>query len=115
MIRIKFQIKNVRLEAISCLEPDEFSDNGEGVILRTALENTRSGPVMGSLLALISKNLNLLPAELEGYLLISTHRHPQDNKKVLSFAHFSTGWNEGWSSLDDHWGKKTLVLRCYSR
>lgn len=112
-IKIQFIIKNRCFEVVNCFHQlEQFSLSVEDILNRTAGENERN--IDDDDWSYIANDLRFLPKELEEYCLLTNHRHPQYNNKVLCLA-YSKGWQIGWSAMDEHWSTKTLVFRRCSK
>src|SRR3989338_6195427 len=106
-IRIEFELKGRRYEAVGFLEKDEPSVNGDGMLKRT----DKDGNVVGEEdYQYILKRRKKLPKALDKYYL-ATKRPPVFPRYVSCLRWDGNAWFEHWDSLDCQWDDFTLVLR----
>lgn len=108
-IRISFEIKGRRYEAVG------FLDDNEGGISQGEIANRTNSDFKAvrrvSEIQFFVTAQGRLPRELRKYYLI-TFRGSEDSQNGFCCLCFENGgWNEYWMDLGECWTRKFLVLR----
>jgi len=107
-IRIPFEIKGRRFEAVGFLDKGERSVDGDEMLSRITKNNHRI--IDGDDVVFISKRFHLLPKKLHKFDLVTNLRKGDSPSSNMIFCCHYSVWGQFWSSLDYRWFKHELVL-----